>query len=146
MCLIKFLGYISEEDKKLVKNKYIKILEEDKTVYKILLDCLDGLSAPYRDFVYDIGRKYHIDELGTKIKEGNSNNSYLCVYEGFHAYTNLVEAQIEVRGVQELNDVVNDNICRPIIVECTYPKGSKYCKDNGECVSDTIIINKIVSK
>lgn len=140
MCLSVNLNEVDRyKNLKELENKYIKTLEEDKTVYKILHCINNHLLAPYQNFLYEIGKKYHIEKLGTNIEEDdNDGNSYFCIHEGFHAYTSLVDGELMLRqGTWYLPHV---------IVECTYPKGSKYCEeDHGiMCVSDTIIINEII--
>lgn len=133
------------------EDKYIKTLKEDKIVYKLILKLADlDIYVPIfqylfdKSFTYKFSKRYHIDKLGIY----RPYEHIVDINEGFHAYTNLELAKSGKDSLSPFNMSKNSII----LVECIFPKGSRYCEGwkekygGKECVSDTIIINKIVSK
>lgn len=109
------------------------ILDKDLVVYKVLYKFGDGTYSIYRDYRYDIGKKYHIEEIGVEpsySEEGKIPDEY-CIFEAYHACITLNGANAHLAPEN-------------YIYKCVIPKGSKvfYDKDRPEIASDTIIIKR----
>lgn len=118
----------------LVTNTSIPIiLDKDLVVYKVLYRWGNGVYSIYRDYRYDIGKKYHIEEIGVEpsySEEGKIPDEY-CIFEAYHACITL--------------DGANEHLGTGYhIYKCVIPKGSKvfYAEDRPEIASDTIIIKR----
>ena len=109
----------------------VKILKEDKKVYKILE--YKPKSPKYKYVSWYKGFKYSFNTLYT-IK-GKLTIYYGDVNEGFHAY--------RTKKAYKNSFAWGNN--RAVLVECTIPKGSEYfLGKNGDIVSNQIILNNII--
>lgn len=135
MCFIKYSNSENINKNNVEKVFDIKTLNSDKKVYKVVLKTEDPdiVTSKILKFKYKLKKRYNINGLEINIHKYCGLN-YLEINEGFHAYTSLDV----IKNFWKSNQLVK-------IVECTIPKGSKYCENDEykECVSDSIIINKV---
>lgn len=155
-----------------INNVEILTAEKDIRVFKIVGKTKGGILRPYYTYnnhVYLIKEEnsfipIEIDscnEYGKKCnKWGKETPLYYYIDEGYHSY--MAESIPEVEhmgyfikvfyktafsnlGVYNTFGFVDfSSLC---LVECTIPKGTRYCvNSNGECVSERIIIDKILEE
>lgn len=107
------------------ENQKIKILKEDKIVYKIITK--DNCSIIYNDFKWEENKRY---ELGNslEIKEIDNFNE---IDEGFHSFTTYKTALLYKQIYHK-------------IIKLTIPKGAEYIENRyGECVSNIVKTNSL---
>lgn len=121
-----------------------KILEEDKTVYKVVTSTGEGWKSQYERFPYIPGQLYateiHVSKGDGMYSDQTAQNYYekeeqqdklFTIGRGFHSF------ETEERAEEHLG------LLSEILVKCTIPKGSEYWEDaTGLIASNQIILHK----
>jgi hypothetical protein len=117
--------------------------KKDTIVYKLLLTTFNPniMISPIAMFEYTFHHKYKNSPMKVEIEIEKGNTKYK-IYEGFHSFSTLKNA----RNIYLHAVIHNITYVRAQIVECIIPKDSHYYRNGDCCVSDSIIINKIVDK
>lgn len=103
------------------------------------------LHAPYIDeFYYDFKKIYFLNKPLVIIRRKNNK----LIFEGFHSYINKDDSKIKALLKKKSTGYRARAYPIDIPVLCIIPKGSKYYRntDDGEYVSDSIIIKEILYK
>lgn len=133
----------------------VKTAEEDIKTFKVI--CRNSDSELYSYFFYE---SYSIGEIKRKIilhHELSSNSYTYFIHKGYHSYDKSIKYKYYdgIIKVGDLLEIYSPNgplssmfvfstLC---IVECTIPKGTKYClNEGGEYVSEQIIVDKILEE
>jgi hypothetical protein len=116
-----------------------KVAEENIKVYKILKRfILTNNKVKYKSYVmdteYKLNRLYSLDKsLHVNVIERLFCTRY-NINEGFHSY--IKKPYIEY--IRSFGDDI-------VVAECIIPKGSHYCKNDTQYVSDKIKIVKVLN-
>ena len=113
--------------------------KEDVIVYKLLIKTDDPnvMMSPINPFEYAFHHKYENPPMKI-IKNVEDGNTEYRIYEGFHSFSTFDGAQTAYIHYTMHQFVITR------IVECIIPKDSHYYRNGDYCVSDSIIINKIL--
>lgn len=146
----------------ILENK--KIATEDVKCYKIVLRFVDEPYLCFRPYFrykntpmeYEIGKTYH-DKICLEITK---YTGHVTIHKGIHCYDSSVcicsfygdyGKQYEVSNLllcttfSKIGTFFSRSDCEAVLVECTIPKGTLYyVNDEGEIVTEKLIINKVV--
>lgn len=148
-----------------INNVEILTAEKDIRVFKIIGKTEEESLRPY--YIYN-NHEYLIKEenpfISIKINKcneyGKETPLYYYIDEGYHSYMTASIPEVEHMGyfIRVFYKTVFSNLSiyntfgfegfsSLCLVECTIPKGTRYCvNSDGECVSEKIIIDKILEE
>lgn len=133
-----------------------EIAEQDIKTFKVMaIDDNNNLRSYFFYSIYSIGK---IKPRVTLHTQSSSNSCTHFIHRGYHSYHRNIECKycfdIREGGVVSVGNLERYHLSFVIysypklcIVECTIPKGTKYClNERGEYVSEQIRVDKILEE